>query len=63
MREHQHLRIVEAAQRDAEKVADLNVDRHPHAVKGAAQHDTFAMKFDSSHTAIGAGIVRVEANG
>ena len=37
MGEHQHLCIVDAAQRDAEKIADANVDRHPHAVHGTAQ--------------------------
>ncbi len=46
MNQHQHLGIVDAAQRDAEKIADANVDRHPHAVDGTAQHDAFAMKFD-----------------
>ena len=48
MHQHQHLRIVvETAQRDAEKVADANVDRHPHALDGTVQHDALAMKFDS----------------
>ena len=46
MNQHQHLGVVDAAQRDAEKIADANVDRHPHAVQGTAQHDAFAMKFD-----------------
>src|SRR6202790_5272282 len=61
MKEHQHLRIVDAAQRDAEKIADANVDRHLHAVDGPAQHDAFAMKFDIAHAAVGAGVVRIEA--
>ena len=52
-----------AAQRDAEKIADANVDRHLHAVDGTAQHDAFAMKFDLPHAAVGAGIVRIEADG
>ena len=51
------------AQRDAEKIADANVDRHPHAVDGTAQHDAFAMKFDLPHAAIGADILRIEADG
>ena len=59
--QHQHLRVVDAAQRDAEKIADANVDRHPHALDGTAQHDAFAMKFDLPHAAVGAGIVRIEA--
>ena len=46
MHQHQHLRVVETAQRDAEKVADADVDRHPHALDGTVQHDAFAMKFD-----------------
>jgi len=61
--QHQHLDVVEAAQRNAEKIADANADRHPHAVEGTTQHDTFAMKFDLPHAAVGAGIVRVEADG
>ena len=63
MNQHQHLRIVDAAQRDAEKIADADVDRHPHAVHGTAQHDAFAVKFDLTHAAVGAGIVRIEADG
>jgi hypothetical protein len=30
---------------------------------GTAQNDAFAMKFDTPHAAIRAGIVRVEADG
>ena len=63
MRQNQHLRIVDAAQRDAEKIADANVDGHLHAVQGTTQNDAFAMKFDLPHTAIRAGIVRIEADG
>src|SRR5258705_12539605 len=62
MRQHQHLRVVvEITQRDAEKVADADVDRHPHALDGTVQHDTLAMKFYSPHAAVCAGIVRMEA--
>ena len=61
MHQHQHLRVVEAAQRDAEKVADANVDGHPHAADGTAQHDAFAMKFDLPHAAVCADVVRMEA--
>ena len=61
MHQHQHLRVVEAAQRDAEKIADANVDGHLHALDGTAQHDAFAMKFDLPHAAVGAGILRIEA--
>ena len=63
MREHQHLGVVDAAQRDAEKIADADVDRHLHAVDGTAQHDAFAVKFDLPHAAVGAGVVRIEADG
>ena len=61
MHQHQHLRVVETAQRNAEKIADANIDRHPHALDGTAQHDAFAMKFDLPHAAVGAGILRIEA--
>ena len=62
MNQHQHLGVVEAAQRHAEKIADANVDRHLHAVQGTAQHDAFAMKFDVPHAAVGTAVVRVEAD-
>ena len=39
------------------------IDRHPHAVDGTAEHDAFAMKFDLPHAAVGADVVRVEADG
>jgi hypothetical protein len=61
MRQHQHLRIVETTQRYAEKIADADVDRHPHAVDGTVQYDALAMKFYPSHAAVCAGIVRMEA--
>ena len=63
MRQHQHLGIVDAAQRHAEEIADADFDRHLHAVQGTAQHDAFAMKFDVPDTAVGTDIVRVEADG
>jgi hypothetical protein len=63
MRQHQHLGLVEAAQRHAEKVADANVDRHLHAMQGTAQHDAFAMEFDVPHAAVGTAVMRVEAEG
>ena len=62
MHEDERLRLVVAAQRDAEKVADADVDRHLHAADGTAQHDTFAMKFDLPDAAVGARIVRIEAD-
>ena len=61
MHQHQHLRVVETAPCDAEKIADANVDGHLHAVDGTAQHDAFAVKFDLPHAAVGAGVLRVEA--
>ncbi len=47
--------------RDAEEIADANIDRHPHAEDGTAQHDMFAMKLDLPHAAIRARILRMEA--
>jgi hypothetical protein len=32
-------------------------------MQGTAQNDSFAVKFDVAHPTIGAGIVRVEADG
>ena len=61
MRQHQHLRIaIEAAQCEAEEIGDANVDGHPHAMDGTAQHDAFAMNFDPAHIAVGAHVVRIE---
>ena len=62
MGQHQHLRfVVEAAQRDAEEVADANVDGHPHALDGTAQHDAFAVNFNVPHAAICADVLRNKA--
>src|ERR1700692_3285345 len=61
MDQHQHLGVVEAAQGNAEKVADADVDGHPHALDGTVQHDTFAVKFDSPHAAVCANILRIKA--
>jgi hypothetical protein len=63
MRQHQHLRIVDAAQRDADKIVHANADRHPHPVQGTTQHDAFAMKFDAAYTAVRTAIMRFEAYG
>ena len=62
MNQRQHLGIIDAAQRDAEKIAHANVDRHLYAMEGTAQDDAFAMKFYLSHATVCAGIVRVEAD-
>src|SRR5258707_5844411 len=62
MSEHQHLRVDDAAQRNAEEVGDANIDRHPHAVDGTAQHDAFAVKFDLPHAAVCAAVVRIKAD-
>ena len=62
MHQDEGLRLVVAAQRDAGEVADADVDRHPHAADGTAQHDTFAMKFDLPGVAVGARIMRIEAD-
>ena len=61
MDQHQHLRVVETAEADAEKIADANIDGHPHALDGTAQHDAFAMKFDFPHAAVCAGILRIRS--
>src|SRR6266403_2213192 len=63
MNQHEHLGVVDAAECHAEKIAYANVDRHLHAVDGTAQNDAFAVKFDSAHAAVCAGVVRVEADG
>src|ERR1700736_5460473 len=63
MNQHQHLRVVEAAQCDAKKIADANIDGHLHAVDGTAQHDAFAVKFDSPHAAVCAAVRGVEGEG
>ena len=61
MHQHQHLRIIETAQCDAEEIADANIDGHLHALDGTAQHDAFAVNFDLPNAAIGADVLRVEA--
>ncbi len=63
MDQHQHLGIVDAAQRHAEKIADADVDRHLHAGNGTAQDHAFAVKFDVPYATVRAGVVRVEADG
>ena len=63
MNQNQHLGVVDAAQRNAEKVADANVDGHLHTVQGTAQHHAFAMKFDLPHAAVRADVMRIEADG
>src|SRR5580693_2456039 len=63
MGQHQHLGVVDAAQRNAKKIAHPDVDRHPHAVDGTMQNDAFAVKFYPPHAAVRAGVVRVEAEG
>jgi hypothetical protein len=63
MGENEHLGIVDAAQRHAEKIADADIDRHLHAGNGTAQDHAFAVKFDLPYAAVRAGVVRVEADG
>src|SRR5258706_9523561 len=62
MSQYQHLGVVNGAKRNAEKIGDVNIDRHLHAVDGTAQHDGFAVKFDLPHAAVGAGIMGIEAD-
>ena len=61
MGEHQHLGIVDAAQRDAEKIADADIDGHLHAEQRTAQDHALAMKFDLPHAAVRADVVRIES--
>jgi hypothetical protein len=63
MQQHQHLGIVDPAQRNAAKIADTKIDGHPHALDGTPEHDPLAMKFDATHAVVGADIVRIEAHG
>jgi hypothetical protein len=63
MGENQHLRIVNAAQRNAKKIVYSNTHRHPHAVERSAQDDAFSVKLDAPHATICAGIMRIEADG
>jgi len=60
MHNHLHLRLVTAAQRDAEEIADANIDGHPHALDGTVQHDAFAMKLDFAHAAVCTGVLRLK---
>jgi len=60
--QHEHLDVIDTAKGNSEKIANPDVDRHPHALDGATQHNALAMKLDSSHAAIGAYVVRIEAD-
>src|ERR1700686_5527691 len=62
MNQPQHLLIADAAQRDTQKIADADVDRHPHAINGTAQNVAFAVKFDLPHATVCTAVVRIEAN-
>jgi hypothetical protein len=61
--QNEHLGVVDAAQRNAKKIAHANADRHLHALDGAMQNDAFAVQFHSAHAAVGAGIMRIEDDG
>ena len=61
MRQHQHLRVVEAADGDAEEIADADVDSHPHAAQMAMQDHAFAVQFDVPDAAVRTLVVRIEA--
>jgi hypothetical protein len=63
MGKNQHLRVVNAAQRNAEKIVYPNADSHPHTAERSTQDDAFAVKLDAPHAAICAGIMRIEADG
>ena len=63
MDEDEHLTITGLAQGNAAEIADANVDGHPDALDGTAQHDAFAVKFDLPHAAVGTNVVRMEADG
>ena len=63
MQQHQHLGIVDAAQRNAAEIADTKIDGHPHALDGTPEHNPLAMKFDAAHAVVGADVVRIEADG
>jgi hypothetical protein len=63
MQQHQHLGIVDPAQRNAAEIADAKIDGHPHALDGTPQHNTLAVKFDVAHAVVGANVVRIEAHG
>ncbi len=63
MLEDQRRRAFDVAQRDAEKIGDAEIDRHAHAVHGAAQCDAIAIELDTPHATVGAGIARFETRG
>ena len=63
MGQYQHLGVADRAQCHTEKVTHTDVDRHPHAVDSATQHNVLAVKFDTSHAAIGTNVMRIEADG
>src|ERR1700730_13741470 len=62
MNQHQHLLIADAGQRDTQKIADADVDRHTHAINGTAQNDAFALKFDLPHATVCTAVVCIEAD-
>jgi hypothetical protein len=62
VRQNQHLGVVDAAQRNAEKIADPNVDGHLHAVQGTTQNYALSVKFDLPHAAVRTDVVRIEAD-
>src|SRR5690242_11082101 len=62
MPKHQHLRFLDVAKRDAEEVADPNIEVHAHAADGTANHDAFTMKLDLPDAAVGAHVMRGEAH-
>jgi hypothetical protein len=62
MRQYQHLCVVNSAQRNATKIAHTDVDRHSHAVDRTTQHNAFAVKFNTSHAAVRAYVMRIEAD-
>lgn len=63
MHQHQHSGVVGLADGDAEKIADADIDSHLHAAHGAPQHDVFARQFDVPDAAVGAHVMRFEADG
>ncbi len=62
MREHEHLPVLDAAQRYTKKIADAKLQRHVHAANGTTQHHALAMQFDLPHEAVGTGIMRLETD-
>jgi hypothetical protein len=43
VKQNNHLPVIDAAQRDATKIADPNIDGHPHSMDGTPQNDAFAV--------------------